>query len=145
MFGMMARFLPAGVGAVLMLNPVTIGLGVAFGGMQMLDAHKRKIAQRRQQARMNVRQFVDDVQFEIGNAMSEALRTVQRAIRDEFTERVTELLRTYTDAARQADEAAKRTVGEATQRAAEVDESIRALGAARLAITAALAASGSAA
>ena len=68
MFGMMARFLPAGVGAILMMNPVTVGLGVAFGGMQLLDAHKRRITQRRQAARVSVRQFVDDVQFEVGNA-----------------------------------------------------------------------------
>ena len=61
----MARFLPAGVGAILMLNPLMIGFGAAFGGLQLLDAHKRKIAGRRQQARASVRQFTDDVQFEI--------------------------------------------------------------------------------
>ena len=53
-----------------------------------MDAHKRKIAQRRQQARVNARQFSDDVQFEVGNAIGEVLRTVQRAIRDEFTDRI---------------------------------------------------------
>jgi hypothetical protein len=134
MFGMMARFLPAGIGALLATNPVTIGLGVAFGGLQILDVHKRKVAQRRQQARVQVRQFVDDVQFEVGNAMTEALRTVQRGMRDEFTERVTELQRTYTEAARQAEDAAKRTVGEAEQRAGEVRNALGALAAARLPI-----------
>jgi hypothetical protein len=120
MFGMMARFLPVGIGALLATNPVTIGLGIAFGGMQLKDAHKRKIGQLRQRARGNVRQFYEDVQFEIGNAMAEALRTEQRAIRDEFTERVTELLRTSADAARQADEASKRDRVDAEQRHVEV-------------------------
>jgi Dynamin family len=139
MFGMMARFLPAGVGAVLMLNPVTIGLGVAFGGMQMVDAHKRKLAGRRQQARVCVRQFADDVQFEIGNAMSEALRGVQREIRDEFTERTAELQRTYTDAARQASEAAQRGAADAKQRVGQVEAALAALGSATSSLTAALA------
>ncbi len=134
MFGMMSQFLPLGVGAILMSNPVTIGLGVAFGGMQLLDAHKRKIAQRRQQARVSVRQFVDDVQFEIGNAMSETLRNVQRGIRDEFTERVAELQRTYTDAARQAAEAAKRGTVDAEQRAVEVEALLSTLGSAGLTV-----------
>jgi hypothetical protein len=139
MFGMMARFLPAGVGAVLMMNPVMISFGAAFGGMQLLDAHKRKIAQRRQQARMGVRQFADDVQFEIGNAMAEALRGVQREIRDEFTERTGELQRTYADAARQATEAATRGAADAQRRATEVEAALAALTAATTAITTALA------
>lgn len=130
MFGMMARFLPAGVGAILMANPVTIGFGAAFGGMQLLDAHKRKIAGRRQAARAGVRQFAEDVQFEIGNAMTEALRGVQRSIRDEFTERVTELQRTYADIARTAGEAAQRGAADAERRSTEVQASLVAVSAA---------------
>jgi hypothetical protein len=136
MFGMMARFLPVGIGALLATNPVTIGLGLAFGGMQLKDAHKRKIGQFRQRARGHVRQFVDDVQFEIGNAMSEALRSEQRAIRDEFTERVTELLRTSADAARQADEASKRDRSDADQRSVAVSADLAELVAAQAALTA---------
>ena len=107
MFGMMGKFLPAGVGVLMMSNPVTLGMGAVFGGMQLFDAHKRKITQRRQQARMNVRQFADDVQFEVGNQITEALRLIQRALRDEFTERLTELQRTYAQTAQQAQETAK--------------------------------------
>ena len=102
MFGMMGRYLPIGVGAVVASNPVTLGMGAVFGSMQLADAHKRKIAQRRQQARANVRQFIDDVQFEIGNLITESLRTIQRALRDEFTARITELQRTYTQVAQVA-------------------------------------------
>ena len=57
MFDMMAIFLPAGAAALLMSNPITISIGAAFAGVQLADARKRKIAQRRQQARSNVRQF----------------------------------------------------------------------------------------
>lgn len=107
MFGMMSRFLPVGTAALMMSNPVTIGIGAAFAGMQLADAHKRKIALRRQQARSNVRQYLDEVQFAIGNELSEVMRDVQRNIRDEFTQRIAELMRTYTETAQQAQRAAK--------------------------------------
>ncbi len=107
MFGMVGRFLPAGAAALMMSNPVTVGIGAVFAGMQLADAHKRKIAMRRQQARANVRQFLDDVQFAIGNEIGEVMRDVQRGVRDEFTERISELGRTYSDAARQAQQAAQ--------------------------------------
>jgi len=107
MFGMMGRFLPAGAAALMMSNPVTVGIGAVFAGMQLADAHKRKIAMRRQQARSNVRQFLDEVQFAIGNELSGLLRDVQRGIRDEFTERIAELGRTYSEAAQSAQLAAR--------------------------------------
>jgi hypothetical protein len=107
MFGMMSRYLPVGTSALMMSNPVTIGIGAMFAGMQLADAHKRKIALRRQQARSNVRQFLDEVQFAIGNELSEVMRDVQRGIRDEFTERISELVRTYSETAKQAQRAAQ--------------------------------------
>jgi len=91
----------------MMSNPVTVGIGAVFAGMQLADAHKRKIAMRRQQARSNVRQFLDEVQFAIGNELSGLLRDVQRGIRDEFTERIAELGRTYSEAAQSAQLAAR--------------------------------------
>lgn len=105
MFGMMGRFLPAGAAALMMSNPVTVGIGAVFAGMQLADAHKRKIALRRQQARSNVRQFLDEVQFAIGNEIGELMRDVQRSIRDEFTDRIAELLRTYSEAALRSQQA----------------------------------------
>ena len=108
LFGMMGRLLPAGAAALMMSNPVTVGIGAAFAGMQLADAHKRKIALRRQQARSNVRQFLDEVQFAVGNEISDVMREVQRGIRDEFTDRISELMRTYTETAQQAQQASKR-------------------------------------
>ena len=131
MFGMMARFLPAGVGAVLMAAPVTLGLGAAFAGVQLLDAHKRKLAQRRQQARVNVRQFTDEVQFEISNAIGEVLRELQRSFRDGLSERVAELQRTYADTAKAAVEAAQRDDAETQARATQLRQHLAAIDALR--------------
>ncbi len=131
MFGMMGRFLPAGAAALMMSNPVTVGIGAVFAGMQLADAHKRKIAMRRQQARANVRQFLDDVQFAIGNELSGLLRDVQRSIRDEFTERIAELGRTYSDAAQSAQMAAREQGTAAPVRIAALREAVARIDGAR--------------
>lgn len=116
MFGMMARFLPAGIGAVMLATPVMLGAGVAFAGFQILDAKKRKVAQRRQQARVNLRQFVDDVQFEVTNGIGESVRSIQRSFRDGVGERMGELQRSYAETARAAAEAAQRDARETAER-----------------------------
>ena len=41
---------------------------------------------RRQTARTQVRQFLDDVQFEVDNQISAVVRDIQRELRDEFTD-----------------------------------------------------------
>ena len=120
LFGMMGTFLPAAIGAVVLTAPITLGLGAAFAGGQLLTANKRKIEQRRQRAKAAVRQFVDDVQFEVNNQLAEVVRDIQRSIRDEFTERVTELLRTYTETAQRAQADAQRDQSVRAQRITEV-------------------------
>jgi hypothetical protein len=120
MFGMVGQFLPAGIGVLLASNPVTLGLGAAFAGFQLVEGNKRKIAQRRQQARINARQFSDDVQFEVSNTIGELLRTVQRSIRDDFTERISELHRTYADVARTATEALAHDAADGAVRSAQL-------------------------
>jgi hypothetical protein len=133
LFGMVGRFLPAGVAALMATNPVTIGIGAAFAGMQLADARKRKIALRRQQARSNVRQFLEEVQFAIGNEVGEVMRDVQRSLRDEFTERISELFRTHTEAAQQAQSAARRHTELSSGRAPVVKAALARIADARVA------------
>jgi hypothetical protein len=128
MFGMMGRFLPQAAGALLATNPVMLGVGALFGGMGLVEDRRRKVTQRRQNARQQVRQFIDDVQFEVGNQISTITREIQRELRDEFTERLGELQRTYTDAAKRAQENAQRSQQERQARAGEVDQLIAVLG-----------------
>jgi gas vesicle protein len=120
MLGMVGQFLPKGATLLLMSNPVTLGLGAAFAGMQLLDAHKHKIQGRRQQARTQVRQFLDDVQFEGGHRINEALRDLQRTLRDDFGDRIGELQRTYTEAAQQAQDAAQANQEQIAQRKKQI-------------------------
>ena len=127
MFGMLGQFLPAAAGALLATNPVLLGIGALFGTMGLAEDRKRKVAARRQMARTQVRQFLDDVQFEVGNQLSMVVRDIQRELRDEFTSRLGELQRTCTDAAKRAQDDAQRTQAERTKRGGELDQYVAAL------------------
>jgi vacuolar-type H+-ATPase subunit E/Vma4 len=138
MFGMMGQFLPGAATALLATNPVLLGVGAVFGGMQLFDEKKRKVASRRQSARGQIRQFLDDVQFEIGNEISSQIRDIQRALRDEFTERLAELQRTYTDTARRAQASAEQDAGSAQERLTAVTAALGQLGGVEQALAAAV-------
>ncbi len=120
MFGMLGTFLPTAAGVLIASNPVLLGIGAVFGGMGLADDRKRKIAARRQTARTQVRQFLDDVQFEMGNQIGNLVREIQRDLRDEFTARITELVRTYTDTATRAQADAQSSTQDRTKRRAEL-------------------------
>jgi hypothetical protein len=120
MFGMLGTFLPAAAGVLMASNPVLLGIGAVFGGMGLADDRKRKVATRRQTARSQVRQFLDDVQFEMGNQIGNLIREIQRDLRDEFTERITELVRTYTETATRAQADAQSSAQDRQKRAAEL-------------------------
>jgi Dynamin family len=121
MFGMMGQFLPAVAATILASNPVLLGAGALFGGLQLSEDRKRKVAARRQSARQQVRQFMDDVQFEVTNEMTQMLRDLQRDLRDEFGERLGELQRTYTDTAQRAQKIAAQTQEQSKKRVAEIE------------------------
>ena len=120
MFGMMGNFLPGAAAAFMATNPMLLGAGAVFGGMQLLEDRKRKVAMRRQSARQQVRQFVDDVQFEVNNEITAFVREIQRELRDEFTLLLSELQATYTATAQNAQAAAKLTQEERKARAEEI-------------------------
>jgi hypothetical protein len=67
-----------------------------------------------------MRQFVDDVQFEVGDEVTAAIRELQRMLRDEFSERLAELQQTYTDTMQQAQQDAQRSQQETQARLQEV-------------------------
>ena len=121
MFGMLGQFLPKAAGVLLATNPVLLGIGAVFGAMSLADDRKRKVAARRQAARGQVRQFLDDVQFEVGNQINALVRDIQRELRDEFTERLGELQRTCAAVAKRAHEDVQRTQAERTERTREID------------------------
>jgi GTPase SAR1 family protein/gas vesicle protein len=98
---------------IAMVGPLLLGAGLLFGGRHIMEERKKQITKRRQQARTFVRQFIDDVQFEVGTRIREATRDLQRELRDYFTDRLNELMRTYAEAA------------QATQQSLQQDQATR--------------------
>ncbi|MDZ7673976.1 MAG: dynamin family protein [Acidimicrobiales bacterium] len=121
MLGMMGNFLPAAAATLVASNPVLLGAGALFGGVQLAEDRKRKVAARRQSARQQVRQFVDEVQFEVTNELNGLVREIQREMRDDLGARLGELQRTYTETAKRAQTQANRTREEIKARAAEIE------------------------
>ena len=110
-----------------LIGPVLIGGAAVFAGKSILDERKRQLAQRRQEARGAVRQYIDDVQFEVGTRMRDMIRELQRELRDDVSSRLEELQRTVTDAASALERTLKGDAGTRATRAAQVDEELRAL------------------
>lgn len=102
LLGTVSQFLPVAAATFLVANPVLLTAGAVFGGLQLFEDRKRKLATRRQTARTQLRQFVDDLAFEVGNEVSGLVRTLQREVRDSFSTLIGELQRTLTESAKRA-------------------------------------------
>ncbi len=129
MFGMLGNLLPTAAGALLATNPIILGVGALFGSMSLADDRRRKVTARRQTARTQVRQFMDDVQFEVGNQISVAVRDIQRELREEFGERLGELVRTISDTISHAQQDGQRSAAERSTRLTAVDTGLKNLAA----------------
>ena len=84
MFGMLSSLVGVALG------PVGIGLGVVMGRKQLRDEKMRNVAQRQMQARAAQRKYLDEATFRTGKESRDALKSIQRQIRDHFTTRAEE-------------------------------------------------------
>jgi GTPase SAR1 family protein len=88
MFGMIARMI-----GVVALNPLVGVAGVLMGGKAIRDERARALKQRRQDAKLAVRRYIDDVGFSVGKEVRDAGRRTHRDLRDLFAERAEVLQR----------------------------------------------------
>jgi hypothetical protein len=107
--------------SVALMGPILLGGAAIFAGKSVIDERKRLLLQRRQEARAAVRQYVDDVQFEVGTRMRDLLRELQREIRDETAARLEELQRTHSQAAARLEAAVKQESAARAQQLASVE------------------------
>jgi hypothetical protein len=91
LLGMIARF-----ASIAAMNPLALGVGVAFGAKQVLDVRARAVKQRRQEARTIQRQFLDQVQLELGNRVRQVVQEAQRSLRDHYVGQIQEVSQTCT-------------------------------------------------
>jgi replication fork clamp-binding protein CrfC len=79
MFGMLTSF--AGLG---MLNPLSLGGGFLIGRKAYKEEMENRILRIRNEAKMNMRRFVDDIQFVVNKESRDRLKGVQRQLRDHY-------------------------------------------------------------
>ena len=92
MFGMLGQ-----MAGLAMMNPATALIGVLMGGKAVKDEKERQLMMRRQQAKITTRQYIDDASFAVGKELRDALKGVQRNLRDHYQVRAEEMNKSITE------------------------------------------------
>jgi signal transduction histidine kinase len=79
MFGMLTSM--AGLG---MFNPLSLGAGLLLGRKAYKEDMENRMLRVRNEAKTNMRRFVDDVSFEVNKASRDRLKAIQRQLRDHY-------------------------------------------------------------
>lgn len=114
MFGMLTSF--AGLG---MFNPLSLGAGFILGRKAYKEDMENRMLRVRNDAKTNVRRFVDDVAFAVGKESRDRLKGIQRQLRDHYREIANQTTRSLNESLQATLAAAK---VEETERTARVKE-----------------------
>ena len=79
MFGMLASF--AGLG---MFNPLSLGAGLLLGRKTFKEDMENRMLRMRNEAKNNVRRFVDDITFVVIKESRDRLQSIHRQLRDHY-------------------------------------------------------------
>jgi hypothetical protein len=98
--------------------PAPFGLAAAalMGRTGFKDERRRRLEQRRGEAKTAVRRFVDDFNLQVGKDSRDAVRHVQRELRNAWADRVSELQRSASEALAAAQASRTDTESAAAQR-----------------------------
>jgi hypothetical protein len=99
-----------------LLNPVSIGAGLLFGGKTLRDEKKRMLQKRRSDAKNAVRKHIDEVTFQVGKDSRDMLRRMQRQLRDHFSALAEEVSTSISASVNAAQSAVKTTTSEREKR-----------------------------
>lgn len=106
------------------VGPAVLGVAALYGGKEVLDERRRRLTDRRQQARSFLAELVDEIRFQVEGRLDTVLDEMQRQMRARFTDRIGELHRTVGASATALERAAKREVAARRARRAEVDATV---------------------
>jgi Dynamin family len=112
--------------AGLALGPLLpVAAGLILGRKSLRDEKDRQLALRRTQAKNSMRKYVDEVQFVVGKDSRDALRRIQRQLRDHYTARADELQRSLADGLRAAQHAVQSDQATRQRRQRDVEAELR--------------------
>jgi hypothetical protein len=123
MFGMLGQL--AGLGAT---GPLGLGFALLLGGTGFQSERQRQLELRRQQARSAVRQVVDEFSLRVGKDLRDAIRRMQRELRDGYAARAEEVQRSVSEALAAAQGAVAQDQTEAERERQRIAADLRAVG-----------------
>lgn len=123
MFGMVTA-IALGMSIV---NPISLGVGVILGGRAYREDKANRVRRRQVEAKAAVKRHLDDVAFQVSKDSKDRLRRLQRVLRDHFTTRADELVRSLDASIRSAREATRTGADERDGSLAELRERIAGL------------------
>lgn len=104
-----------------LINPLSIGAGVILGGKAFRDDKQARLAKRRNDAKIAVRRYLDDVAFHTGKETKDRLHRIHRLLRDHFAAVAERTLRSLDESLRGAQEAANLEASSRTARCATLE------------------------
>jgi hypothetical protein len=110
----------ASLAGLTVAGPVSLGAAALFGAKQILDTRRAALKQRRQEARVVLRRYVDEVAAEVGNRAHQLVQDLQRLLRDYYAARLQDLSRSTAAALQAAQEALARDQAGRKQRAEQL-------------------------
>jgi replication fork clamp-binding protein CrfC len=122
MFGMLTSF--AGLG---MLNPLSLGAGAILGRKAYKEEMDNRMLRIRADAKMNVRRFVDDVQFAVNKESRDRLKGIQRQLRDHYRGIANQTTRSLNESLQATIAAAKMEENERNTRIRELERQLNIL------------------
>lgn len=122
MFGMLTSF--AGLG---MFNPLSLGAGFVLGRKAYKEDMENRMLRVRNDAKTNVRRFVDDVAFAVGKESRDRLKGIQRQLRDHYREIANQTTRSLNESLQATLTAAKLQENERNVRIKELDRQVNIL------------------
>ena len=119
MFGMLTSV--AGLG---MFNPISLGAGLLLGRKSYKEDMENRMLRVRNEAKTNVRRFVDDVSFVVGKESRDRLKAIQRQLRDHYREIANQATRSLNESLQAAVAAARLEETERNTRVRELERQL---------------------
>jgi ethanolamine utilization protein EutP (predicted NTPase) len=110
-----------------LVNFVSVGAGAVMGAKTLKEERDAQLKRRQAVAKTAVQRHVDELVFQVGKHSRDALRQVQRRLREHFTEQAEQLQDALTDSIRRARDLANADLTARNQRNQAITEEINTL------------------
>ena len=120
-YGGAVMFVMLGMMAGVSLGPIALGIAAVMGHRGLREEKQRQLELRRLETIGAVRRYCDQVGFVMNKDSRDALRTVQRELRDHYAALAEQFDRSNAEALQRAGEAAGRSQAERKQRLSDIE------------------------